>query len=418
MKEAFVLVDCNNFYVSCERVFNPKLERRPVVVLSNNDGCIVARSNEVKALGIGMGVAAFEVSAVLKKHGVQTFSSNYTLYADMSGRVMETLSTFTPDIEVYSIDEAFLSLSDCKRTLADYGREMQRTVKKWTGLPVSVGIAQTKTLAKIANHVSKHVTDTEGVLDLTDSANIQKVLADVALEKIWGIGIRTAIKLKRAGFKTALDLSKADIPWIRNRFGVTGVRTVYELRGIRCYELEHNPPARKSLVVSRMFGKPVDSIEQLKEAVASYVSRAGERLRSQKLAAGVMTVFVTTSRFIKNKYFNSCSVELEVPTNDTTELIRTALLSVEKLYRSNCLFKKCGVIFTELAPESRVQGGLFDRADREKSKRLMKAVDMVNARVGVPLRWAAEGIDCPWRVQFKKRSKRFTTCWDELPEVV
>ncbi len=417
MKEIFALVDCNNFYASCERVFNPKLEGRPVVVLSNNDGCVVARSNEAKALKIGMGVPAFEVADLIKKHDIQVFSSNYTLYADMSRRVMETLATFTPEIEIYSIDEAFLNLAGFKSPLAGYARQIQRTVRQWTGMPVSIGIAGTKTLAKIANHLAKRSAKFDGVLDLTDSANPEQILAGVPLEKVWGIGIRSAIKLKRAGLKTALDLSKADVSWIRNRFGVVGVRTVYELRGSRCYPLEDNPPARQSIVVSRMFGVPVESIEQLKEAAATYASRAGEKLREYKLAVSMQTVFVTTSRFIKNKYFNSHTVAFETATNDTTELIRAALSSIENLYRKNCRFKKCGVVLLGLVPQERIQRNLFDRTDREKSRRLMRAVDAVNARLETPLYWAAEGLRKDWHVKFSRRSKRFTTCWNELPDV-
>ena len=417
MKEIFALVDCNNFYASCERVFNPKLEGRPVVVLSNNDGCVVARSNEAKALKIGMGVPAFEVADLIKKHDIQVFSSNYTLYADMSRRVMETLATFTPEIEIYSIDEAFLNLAGFEPPLADYGRQIRRTVKRWTGMPVSIGIAGTKTLAKIANHLAKHSAQFDGVLDLTASANLEPVLAGVPLEKVWGIGIRWAIKLKKAGLKTALDLSRADVSWIRNRFGVMGVRTVYELQNSRCYPLENNPPARQSIVVSRMFGTPVESVEQLKEAAATYASRAGEKLREHKLAVNLQTVFVTTSRFIKNKYFNSHTVAFETATNDTTELIRAALSSIERLYRKNCKFKKCGVVLLGLVSQDRIQRNLFDETDREKSRRLMRAVDAVNARVDSPIYWAAEGLSKDWHVKFRRRSKRFTTCWDELPEV-
>jgi DNA polymerase V len=418
MSQVFALVDCNNFYVSCERVFNPKLERKPVVVLSNNDGCVVARSNEAKALGIKMGVAAFEIAGLLKKHNVLIFSSNYTLYADMSSRVMETLSAFTPDIEVYSIDEAFLNLAGISGSLSDYGRRMRQTVKQWTGMPVSIGIAATKTLAKIANHLAKKSAKLDGVLDLTTSANLEQVLAEVPVEKVWGIGIKMTIVLKRAGINTALDLSRADVGWIRDKFGVVGVRTVYELRGECCYQLEQNPPAQKSLIVSRMFGEPVESIEQLKEAAANYASRAGERLREQGLTAGAQTLFVTTSRFIRNSYFNSHTVEFAVPTSDTTELIRAASLSTEKLYRKGCQFKKCGVILTGLVPENQAQQGLFDNAGREKNKRLMLAVDAINAKINTPVRWAAEGLVQPWQVQFKRRSRRFTTCWSELPEVL
>jgi DNA polymerase V len=417
MSQVYALVDCNNFYVSCERVFNPKLEGRAVVVLTNNDGCVVARSNEAKALGIGMGVPAFEVAEVFKKHNVEVFSSNYTLYADMSSRVMETLATFTPDMEVYSIDEAFLDLGGISGALADYGRLIRQTVKKWTGLPVSIGIAATKTLAKIANHIAKRSSQYEGVLDLTDSTNLAQVLAKAPVEKVWGIGIRSTIKLKRAGIETAFDLSRANIDWIKNCFGVVGVRTVYELRGECCYQLEENPPARKSIVVSRMFGVPVESVEQLKEAAASYAARAGEKLREQGLAAGAQTIFVTTSRFIKNRYFNTHTVEFEAPTNDTMELIRAATSSVEKVYRKNYRFNKCGVVLLGLVPQNRTQGSLFDGADREKTARLMRAVDAINTKVNSPVRFAAEGLLKPWQTKFRRRTKRFTTSFAELPEV-
>ncbi len=417
MNKIFALVDCNNFYVSCERVFNPKLENKPVIVLSNNDGCVVARSNEAKSLNIGMGVPAFEVADLIKKYNIEVFSSNYTLYADMSSRVMDTLATFTPDIEIYSIDEAFLNLAGFENHLAEYGRRMQQTVKQWTGMPVSIGIARTKTLAKIANHLAKRSAEFGGVLDLTNLQSIEQILSEVPLEKIWGIGIRSAIKLKRAGFKSALDLSKANISWIRAKFGVTGVRTVYELQNTPCYELEHNPPARQSIVVSRMFGTPIESIEQLKEAAAVYVSRAGEKLRQYNLATGIITVFVTTSRFIKNKYFNSHTIAFDTPTNDTTELIRAASLGIERIYREKCPFKKCGVILLCLVPENRVQRNLFDQSDREKSHRLMKAVDMINARSSTPVRWAAEGLDRKWHVEFKRRSSRYTTDWNEMLKV-
>jgi DNA polymerase V len=418
MNEVFALVDCNNFYVSCERVFNPKLQGKPVIVLSNNDGCVVARSNEAKALGIKMGVAAFEIAGLLKKHNVISLSSNYTLYADMSSRVMDTLSTFSPDMEVYSIDEAFLNLAGISDSLADYGHQIRQTVKKWTGMPVSIGIANTKTLAKIANHISKKSSHVDGVLDLTCAANPEEILASVPVEKVWGIGIKMTIVLKRVGINTALDLSKADIGWIRDKFGVVGVRTVYELRGEPCYELEQNPPAQKSLVVSRMFGQPIEDIEQLKEATATYAARAGEKLREQKLTAGAVSIFVTTSRFIKNKYFNSHTTEFAIPTNDTTELIQAAISSIEKLYRKGCQFKKCGVILIGLVPESQMQRGLFDNVEREKAARLMQAIDTINAKVDSPVRWAVEGINQPWQVKFKRRSSRYTTRWDELPMVV
>ena len=417
MKEIFALVDCNNFYASCERIFNPKLEGRPVVVLSNNDGCVVARSNEAKALGIGMGVPAFEVEDIIKKNGVEVFSSNYALYADMSSRVMETLSTFTPDIEVYSIDEAFLNLAGFNCSLTDYGRKMRRTIRKWTGIPVTVGMARTKTLAKIANKIAKKSVKANGVLDLTNSPYLDKALAEIEVEKVWGVGYRTACKLRKAGIRTTLALQKADINWIRQKFGVVGVRTVYELRGISCYPLEHNPPAKKSVTVSRSFGRPIESLEELKEAIASYASRAGEKLRQQGLVSSLMTVYVTTSRFIKNRYFNSYTVEFPVATNDTMELTRGALFCAGKLYRKGFAFKKAGIVFNGLVSEKQVQQSLFDSVDRAKSQRLMQAIDAVNTRLNCPLRWAVEGLNQPWKVKFNRRSYRYTTRWDELPEV-
>jgi len=417
MSEIFALVDCNNFYVSCERVFNPKLGRRPVIVLSNNDGCVVARSNEAKKLGIGMGVPAFEVKDIIKKNGVEVFSSNYTLYADMSSRVMETLSTFTPDIEIYSIDEAFLNLAGFDCSLTDYGRKIQQVVKQWTGIPVTVGIGRTKTLAKVAAKIAKKSAKADGVLDLTDSPYIDKAVGQVPVEDVWGVGIKTTIKLKRAGIQTALDLRNIDINWIKNKFGIVGARIVYELRGICCYPLGNNPPAKKSICVSRMFGTSVDSIEQLKEAISSYASRAGEKLRQQKLAASVMTVFVMTSRFIENSYFNSCTVEFPVATNDTVELIRFACQCIERLYRKDYAFKKCGIILNGLIPEKQVQANLFNKVDRAKSRRLMQAVDTVNASSDSPLRWAAEGLIQPWQVRFNKRSNNYTTDWTELLEM-
>ncbi len=417
MNEVFALADCNNFYVSCERVFNPKLQNKPVIVLSNNDGCVVARSNEAKALNIKMGVAAFEIAGLLKKHNVVCMSSNYTLYADMSTRVMEVLSDFAPEMEIYSIDEAFLNLAKVQPPLADYGRKMRQTIKKWTGIPVSIGIAPTKTLAKIANHVSKKSPQYNGVLDLTCAPNLEQILASVPVEKVWGIGIKMTIVLKKAKIHTALDLSRADTSWIKNTFGIVGVRTVLELRGERCYELEQNPPTQKSIMVSRMFGEPIETIDHLKEAVTTYAARAGERLREHNLTASAMSVYVTTSRFIKNKYFNSHTTEFPVSTNDTTELIKAAVSSIEKIYRKGYQFKKAGIVLFGLVPENKMQLALFDIAQRQKAARLMQAIDKINNKVDTPIRWAIEGVNQPWQAKFQRRSKKFTTSWNELPEV-
>lgn len=418
MKPVFALVDCNNFYVSCERVFNPSLEGKPVVVLSNNDGCIVSRSNEVKDLGIKMGVAMFEVRDELKKHGVHKFSSNYTLYADMSQRVMETLSTFTPEIEIYSIDEAFLNLARCPGSIEETGREIHRKVKQWTGLPVSVGIAETKTLAKAANKIAKKSAKANGVLNLTNSPYREKALSTLKVSDVWGIGYRSARKLNKTGIYTALDLSRADIGWIKKVFGVEGVRTVYELRGMSCYELEENPKAKQSMAVTRMFGRSVETIEELKQAATTYAVRAGEKLRLNGLAASVMTVFITTSRFIENRYVNSRHFTFPTATNDTTELVQVSLNIIEKIYRKGYEYKKAGILLHGLVPENKVQGNLFDFKDRARARRLMRAVDGINAAGSSSIHWAAEGLHKPWHVQFKRRSGRYTTSWGELPKAV
>lgn len=420
MKPLFALADCNNFYVSCERVFDPSLEHRPVVVLSNNDGCVVSRSNEAKQLGIKMGVAFFKIKDFAARHGVEALSSNYTLYADMSRRVMETLCHFTPDIEVYSIDEAFLDLSGTCDNPAEYARKIRHTVKQWTGMPVSIGIGGTKTLAKIANRFAKRSPEAAGVFELTEQTHIDEALAQTKVEHIWGIGIKTCIKLKKAGIHTATDLRGVDVEWMRRRFGVTGVRTVYELRGELCYELEQEPPAKKGITVSRIFGRNIEAIEELKEAIASYVSRAGEKLREEGLAARAMLVYVMTSRFVdpRKRYFNSHTITFPTATNYTPELIDYAIKAVEKLYRKGFLYNKAGVIFGDLVSENKVQGNFLDTIDRQKSRRLMQAVDRINLRLpDSALRWGAEGINQPWRTKFAKRSKRYTTQWDELVEV-
>ncbi|MBN1796262.1 MAG: Y-family DNA polymerase [Sedimentisphaerales bacterium] len=419
MKKIFALVDCNNFYVSCERVFDPSLEGEPVIVMSNNDGCVVSRSNEVKALGIKMGVAVFEIAGQIEKHNIETFSSNYTLYADMSSRVMRTLWQFTPNMEIYSIDEAFLDLGGIDVPLGEYGRKIQETVTKWTGIPVTVGIGSTKTLAKVANYLAKRSARAKGVLDLTGSVHLETALEKTPVEKVWGIGISSAVKLKRAGIENALSLSKADSNWIRQKFGVNGLRTVYELKGDCCYELDDNPPVRKSIVVSRMFGRDVEVIEELKQAVASHVSRAGEKLRQEKLAAEVMTVYVMSSRFLKkNRYLNYYIITFTAATDDTRQMLGAAMEAVEKLYKEGVKFKRAGVVLNGLVPKDKIQLGLFGGCDKGKSESLMKVIDKINSRFGGRgLRWAAEGFEQPWQAKQNRLSKKYTTQWDELPQV-
>lgn len=420
MPPVFVLVDCNNFYASCERVFNPKLEGKPIVVLSNNDGCVVARSNEAKALGIGMGVPEFQIRPLLRAHQVQVFSSNYTLYGDMSQRVMEALEQFCPDLEIYSIDEAFLSLSGfASRNLTEYGRTIRATVKRWTGLPVSVGIAETKTLAKIANRVAKRTPDTRGVFNLLACTDRDALLGRMAVEDVWGIGPNHARALNQHGITTARQLAGADDQWIRKRMGVVGLRLVMELRGVSCLDLEQCPPPKQSLTCSRAFGKLISTLAEMEEAVSVYTSRVAEKLRRERLAATVLTVCLTTNEFKEGpQYSNSLTLKLPVVTDSTADLIRCALQGIRSIYRDGYRYKKAGVLLTGLIPASQTQADLFDFQDRGKSKRLMSALDAVNDRWGTgTLHYASNGITKAWKTQFHRRSPAYTTDWNELPVV-
>lgn len=420
MPPVFALVDCNNFYASCERVFNPRLEGQPIVVLSNNDGCVVARSNEAKALGIGMGVPEFQIRPLLRAHRVQVFSSNYRLYGDMSQRVMETLEQFCPDLEVYSIDEAFLSLGGfAQRNLTEYGRQIRRTVKQWTGLPVSVGIAETKTLAKIANRIAKRTPDLEGVCDLLACPDRNALLGRVAVEDVWGIGRNHARVLNQHGITTALQLRGVDDQWIRRRMGVVGLRLVMELRGISCLDLEQCPAPKQSLTCSRAFGKLIDSLAEMEEAVSVYTSRVAEKLRREQLAAMVLTVCLTTNEFKEGpQYSNALTLKLPIATDSTTDLIRSALQGIRAIYRDGYRYKKAGVMLTDLVPASQRQADLFDHRDRRKSKRLMSALDSINDRWGAgTLQYASSGISNAWKTQFHRRSPAYTTDWDALPIV-
>lgn len=418
MLPVYALVDCNNFYVSCERVFNPRLRGRPVVVLSNNDGCIISRSEEAKAVGIKMGAPVFQAQDIIGAHKVEVFSSNYSLYGDMSHRVMETLREFTPDVEVYSIDEAFLHLSGFRHEkLTATGTEMRETVRRWTGIPISVGIAPTKTLAKIAVQIAKKSNKAHGVVNLFGSPYTDAALARVPVEEVWGIGRNRARLLKGAGIKTARDLRSADDRWIRSRMSVAGLRIVHELRGTSCLPLEECPSSKKSITVSRSFGCAVETLAEVREAVACYVSKAAEKLRSGRLAARVLMVFLATNRFSDApQYAPSVIINLPVPSDLTPELIRYAHEGVERVFRPGYQFKKAGVMLFDLVPASPAQGGLFDRIDRARARRVMAAIDAINARMGAgTIRCASIGFNPKrWQTRLEKRSPRYTTNWREL----
>jgi DNA polymerase V len=417
----FALADCNNFYVSCERVFQPSLEGRPVVVLSNNDGCIIARSDEAKALGFTMGDPYHLNKEKLTRHDVIVLSSNYALYGDMSRRVMDTLGIFTPEIERYSIDEAFLNLAGFERRgLTDDARLIRATVRRGTGIPVSIGIGPTKTLAKIANHLAKAQPEADGVRELT-TADVDDALADIAVREVWGVGPRWATWLEAQGMATALDLKRADPKAMRRKMTVVGERLVYELNGRPCLPLEMVEPPRQGLTVSRSFGQTLTALQPIKEALVQFTGRAGEKLRRQHLMAGQVLVFVTTNRFsaMQPFYANSATVRLPYRTDFTPDLVEAATQLLETLYQPGFHYQKCGVMLLDLSPATQVQADLFDTRDRRREEWLMRALDSLNADHGArTVQVGNNGGQRPaWAMRQAFRSPRYTTNWRELPVV-
>ncbi len=415
------LVDCNNFYVSCERVFNPRLEGVPVGVLSNNDGCFVARSAELKALGVQMGQPLFEVRDLVKRHRVKVLSSNYSLYGDMSARVMECLSGFAPT-EGYSIDESFLDLS-CfeRRDVAGVCREVRDTVRRWTGIPVCVGIGgSTKTLSKMANYAAKKkLVDDSGVCDLHDSDVREHVLRTVPVGEVWGIGRKSAEKLAMVGIKTAADLRDMDTRHARQVLTVVGERIVYELRGVACLPLDLVQKPQKGLAVTRSFGVPVTDLNEMLSALVTYTTRASEKLRAAGLCAGHMQVFAHTSLFRDDPpYSGSASSEIRPQADDTFVLIRHSTALLRRLWRDGYRYCKAGVMLSDLTPKEKVQPTLLDALDHERSGRLMAALDAVNARMGRGTLAPATAIaGRSWRMRQESRSPSYTTCLDDIPVV-
>ena len=413
----FALVDCDDFYVSCERVFAPSLRGRAVVVLSNNDGCVVSRSAEAKAAGVAMGAPAFEVRGLLDAHGAKVFSSNYELYGDMSRRVRRVLEECAPEVEPYSVDEWFLNLSSFPEgELTEVGRRARGRIKKWLGLPASVGVAGTKTLAKLAARLAKRSPRAAGVVNLFRSPHAERALALTPVGDVWGVGPRLSARLRARGLRTALDLRDADERRMRRLGGVVLQRIVLELRGASCLPLSVCPPDRRSVVCSRSFGRAVETFEELREAAAFHACRAAVKLRRARLAANVLVVFAATDRFAaEGRYENSATLGLPAPTDYTPELIRHARLGVEEVYRAGLRFKKAGVMLLDLVPAAPVQSVVHDATDRARAARLMRTLDDVTARMGHrALRFAAAGFDQPWRMLSLERSPRCTTRWAEL----
>jgi len=419
MAPLFALLDCNNFYVSCERLFNPGLAGLPVVVLSNNDGCIIARSNEAKALGIKMGEPFFRCRDFIAAHQVQVFSSNYPLYGDLSQRVMEVLGQLEPEVEVYSIDEAFIRLpAAMPEALLANGRHLRATVKRQVGIPVSVGFGPTKTLAKIANRIAKQQPEHGGVFVLPEQGH-DALLAAIEVGDVWGIGRRQSQKLRLGGIRTALDLKNANDTWLRKHLTVTGLRTSTELRGVSCLPLTDSPPAKQSITSSRSFGQPVTDLAGVHEALASYVAIAAAKLRAERLTAGCVQVYLTTNRFRAREpqYANSTTVSLALPTASTLELIRHAVAALGQLYRSGFAYQKVGVTLMDLGAASRGQPHLFCPPPKG-GEALMTALDKVNTRWGRDtLHSGAEGFLRPWKNKQTMKSPSYTTSWHELPVV-
>lgn len=419
--EIFALVDCNSFYVSCERVFNPSLENVPVAVLSNNDGCIVSRSNEVKALNLPIGTPSFKYENLITSKGGVLLSSNYTLYADMSHRVMQTMEHFCPDIEIYSIDEAFLNLKGFNtRDLTAYCHKIRETVRKWTGIPVSVGVGSTKTLSKIANHIAKKYPGYKGVFNMYKHQEMDKILASIPVAKIWGIGGQYEKFLLQHKISNALQLRDADQNFIDHYMTSVGHKTVLELQGFSCIDMDESPSPKKGIITSKSFSKQVSSLAELEEAVSSYISRAAEKLRMQKSVAGHLMVFLNTNRFKDGpQYNNSASTTLFPPTAYTPELISAGLELLKDLYLPGFDFKKAGVMLTDIIQEEDVP--LTFMADNyldDRRKILMDVVDSVNKYMGQDtLFYASAGIKKDWQMKRAKLSPRFTTRWSDIPRV-
>lgn len=417
----FALVDCNNFYASCEKLFRPDLAEKPVVVLSNNDGCIIARSKEAKKLGIKMGLPVFQVRDLLRKHDIVAFSSNYALYADMSQRVMSTLETLAPRVEVYSIDEAFLDLTglDFSQNLTEFGVSVRQIVQKWTGITVCVGIAPSKTLAKLANHAAKTWHKTGGVVDLTGTERQRKLLALLPVNEVWGIGGKLTKRLQQLGIDTALQLADADPNYIRQHFSVVVERTVRELNGESCIALEDIAPTKKQIISSRAFGERITDKQQMREAISEYISRACKKLRQERQEAKHLTVFLRTSPFSDKDapYSASKSIELDSPSSDTRVFLAKAMRLLDSLWMNGYRYAKAGVMLADFYDPGVFQPSLFDDpiVQKDSDLALMQLMDKLNNKHADTIWFASQGTKQEWSMKRELLSPAYTTNWLELP---
>lgn len=409
----FGLMDCNNFYASCERVFNPALNGKPIVVLSNNDGCVIARSNEAKALGIKMGVPAYQIKDLVSSHEVAVFSSNYTLYGDMSGRVMSILAGLAPEIEVYSIDEAFINF-DGIQDVQSLGTKIVNKVTCGTGIPVSLGIAPTKTLAKVANKFAKKYSAYNRLCIIDTEEKRIKALKLTDITDVWGIGRRQAAKLEKQRVKTAYDFTQLPGSWVRKNMTVVGERTWKELRSISCIDMESAPPAKKQICTSRSFGKMLTDIDTMSEAIATHASTCAKKLRQQKSYAMSLMVFIHTNNFREDlpQYWKNTVIHLPVPTNDTLEIVHYALTGLKTIFIQGYQYKKAGVIITEITEGA--QMGLFDKIDRTKREQLMQTIDQINGKHSQLVKLAIQGSGRDWKLKQEQLSQRYTTDINEI----
>ncbi|MCS5710671.1 translesion error-prone DNA polymerase V subunit UmuC [Candidatus Berkiella aquae] len=413
----FALIDCNNFYVSCERVFNPRIDGKPVIVLSNNDGCVIARSNEAKALGIRMGHPLYQCKDLVKKHKIFVYSSNYALYGDISNRVMKLLQSYSPDFEIYSIDEIFLGLSGFSNwDLTEYGKLIRKSILLGLKMPVSIGIGPTKTLAKLANHFAKSSPTAEGVFEIKNAILVQPLLKLIPVDEIWGVGRQWSYRLKDIGIKTAYDLSACNHYEIKKKFSVILARTVLELQGISCIALEEMAP-RKNIMVSRSFGSPVTLYSDIREAVANFATRAAEKLRSQNsLATGIM-VFIRTNHFNKtdSQYSNSISLKFPIETDNAMVILKYAVEGLQKIFREKYRYKKAGVMLLDLIHGRVTQPDIFIDDKVMNNHNLMNALDKINGKYGKQtVQFAVCGYRKAWKSHQENISPSYMTQWDEL----
>lgn len=414
----YALVDCNNFYVSCERVFRPSLENRPVVILSANDGCAIARSSEAKALGVEMAQPLYQFKKLVQEHDIKILSANFQLYSDMSNRVVEVLNDTAPDTQQYSIDESFLDLTGISDDLIEYGQMVRHKVKQWTGIPVCVGIAETKTLAKLSNRIAKTSTKANGVINLVNSKWLDKALETTKVGDVWGIGKQYAKKLTRNGVMTALDLTRQPDGWIRQEMGVNGLKTVQELRGVDCIGFDSVSQPKQTVMVSRSFGHVVSNLDDLVNAVSVFATTAASDIRKANLVSSAVNVFMETNRFSNGpQYAPSHSVELSPATNNAKHIVKAAIRGMKDIYRDGVEIKKAGVMLLGLVNANDAPRSLFDQIN-PKDDKLIEAFDAVILRQGPgAINFGTAGQHAGWRSNSAFQSPRYTTEWSDIAVV-